>query len=99
MPRPKRVAEPVQVYLSPTEAARLERLMRELSASKSDVLRRGLEVLEQSLTDPAAHPALQVIGLADRELPDVAPDDAARQHDRLLADAEVASWKGRRPDA
>lgn len=37
MSRPKRVSEPVQVYLSPAEAAPLEQLTNELSASNSDV--------------------------------------------------------------
>lgn len=99
MSRPKRVSEPVQVYLSSAEAARLERLTRELSASKSDVLRRGLEALEQQLTDPSAHPALQVVGLAERERQSVSPGDAAREHDRLLTDDEITSWTGGAPDA
>ena len=44
--RPARVAEPVQVYLDPADASRLERLMQRMQATKSDVLRRGLEALE-----------------------------------------------------
>ena len=43
-----RVGEPVQVYLSGPDQARLERLAQQLAASKSDVLRRGLEALEAS---------------------------------------------------
>jgi hypothetical protein len=42
----RRVAEPVQVYLDPADRARLERLTERLDATKSDVLRRGLEALE-----------------------------------------------------
>jgi hypothetical protein len=42
----RRVAEPVQVYLDPADRARLERLAGRLGATKSDVLRRGLEALE-----------------------------------------------------
>jgi hypothetical protein len=42
----ERVAEPVQVYLSPPDRERLERLAAALNATKSDVLRRGLEALE-----------------------------------------------------
>ena len=41
-----RVAEPVQVYLDQPDRARLERLAARLDATKSDVLRRGLEALE-----------------------------------------------------
>lgn len=91
--RSKRVSEPVQVYLSSAEAAQLERLTRRLSASKSDVIRRGLSALEQQLTDPTAHPAFRVIGLVEREFPDAAEGDGGRDHDRLLTDAEVASWR------
>lgn len=42
----RRVAEPVQVYLDPASRARLERLAGRLGATKSDVLRRGLEALD-----------------------------------------------------
>lgn len=38
--------EPVQVYLSGPDRARLTRLTNELGISKSEVLRRGLEALE-----------------------------------------------------
>jgi hypothetical protein len=44
----RRVAEPVQVYLDAADRARLERLTERLDATKSDVLRRGLEALEAS---------------------------------------------------
>lgn len=43
---PARVAEPVQVYLGLADRERLERLAGKLGATKSDVLRRGLEALE-----------------------------------------------------
>lgn len=43
---PARVAEPVQVYLVAADRARLERLTAALVLTKSDVLRRGLLVLE-----------------------------------------------------
>jgi len=42
----RRVAEPVQVYLDAADLARLARLTDRLSATKSDVLRRGLEALD-----------------------------------------------------
>ena len=97
MMKKRRIAEPVQVYLEPDDRARLERLARQLDATKSDVLRRGLEAFERQLLDPAAHPALRVIGLADGERPEVPAADAARAHDGVLADAEEAAWTGRRP--
>jgi len=90
-----RVKEPVQVYLSPSERERLERLAAQLDATKSDVLRRGLEALEQTLTDPDRHPALRIIGIAKttRRTPG---EDIAREHDRVIAEDEMASW-GRDP--
>lgn len=87
-----REAAPLQVYLVPDERERLERLADQLDATKSDVIRRGLLALERELTSPAAHPALRLIGIADAEIRGLAPADAARAHDQLLADAEEAAW-------
>jgi Arc/MetJ-type ribon-helix-helix transcriptional regulator len=95
--RPGRVAEPVQVYLDRPDAERLGRLASQLSASKSDVLRQGLEALEQQLTDPATHPALRIIGIAGPEAPPKIGYDVARGHDRFLAESEIASWHAPRP--
>lgn len=77
--KPARVAEPVQVYLERPDRERLERLAEQLDATKSDVLRRGLEALESSLRRPArkrSHAPLPVFkggGL----LPGVDLDDSA----------------------
>jgi hypothetical protein len=87
--RKPRVAEPVQVYLAAEDVARLERLAGHLETTKSDVLRRGLEALEERTFDPAAHPALGLIGIGEARR-DTA--DAARDHDRVLADSEAATW-------
>ncbi len=95
----KRVAEPVQVYLDRPDRVRLERLAADLNATKSDVLRRALEALEQQLTDPESHPAIRMIGLAGAHARRRSPAyDVAIEHDRFLAEQEVASWKkpGRR---
>lgn len=51
---PKRVAEPVQVYLDPSDRERLERLTERLSATKSDVLRQGLAALEAQTSRAAS---------------------------------------------
>lgn len=89
----RKVAEPVQVYLDSPDRIRLERLTTKLDATKSAVLRRGLVALEQQLTDPAAHPALRIIGIAGAHARQPAPPyDAALEHDRALADDEIASW-------
>lgn len=82
----RRVAEPAQVYLARPDRERLERLTVQLDATKSDVLRRGLEALERELLDPGRHPALRLIGLARGGTRPGAGYDVAREHDRLLAD-------------
>lgn len=97
-PKPPRASEPVQVYLHRPDQDRLKRLTERLGTNKSDVLRRGLEALERQVTDPADHPVLRIIGLgsssgpADTEFRDAM--DAAREHDRVLADSELDSWSG-----
>ncbi len=57
--RTGRVAEPVQVYLDRPDRERLDRLAAQLEATKSDVLRRGLEALE-SLTRRAGPASVPV---------------------------------------
>lgn len=52
--KPRRVAEPVQVYLDRPDRERLERLAVALDATKSDVLRRALAALEAAVARPAA---------------------------------------------
>lgn len=88
-----RVSEalPVQVYLGRDDRERLDRLAAYVGTTKSEILRRGLLALERDLQDPAAHPALRLIGIAVGES---ATDgvDAARDHDRVLAASEDASW-------
>jgi len=86
-----RGAEPVQVYLRDDELGRLTRLVERLGATKSDVLRQGLEALERQLTSPEAHPALAVIGIAANAKSSTRVDPA-RDHDAMLADAEIDSW-------
>ncbi len=93
----RRVGEPVQVYLDPEARARLGRLARQLGVTKSGVLRQGLEALERAVLDPDKHPALQIVGLADRARGRGPGYNVARAHDRYLADSEEASW--RRPRA
>ena len=91
----RKVSEPVQVYLDSTERGRLDWLAELLGETKSDVVRRGLEALERQVADPAAHPALRIIGIAEGKASGPAAYDIAREHDRFLAESEIASWKPR----
>lgn len=97
--KPARVAEPVQVYLEPTDRARLDRMAEDMNATKSDVLRRALEALEQQLTDPDSHPAMRLIGMAGPHTrhPPPGTHDVAVEHDSYLAEQEIASWQKPRP--
>ena len=90
---------PLQVYLTPDEQQRLEGLADHLGTNKSDVVRRGLLALERELHDPAAHPALRLIGIADSERSGATVADAAREHDRLLAESEEEGWGAASPSA
>ena len=87
------VSEPVQVYLDPPDRARLARMAEDLNATKSDVLRRTLEALEQQLTDPESHPGIRMIGLAGPHTRRRSGAiDVAMEHDKFLAEEEIASW-------
>lgn len=93
MKRVREIAQlPTQVYLDDEEQRRLERLVALLETTKSDILRRGMRALEQQLLSPASHPALQVIGLAEKGGTARLSYDPAVEHDRLLAESEEASW-------
>jgi hypothetical protein len=86
-PKPaSRVAEPVQVYLQPPDRERLERLAERLGATKSDVLRRGLEALEAQagLGSSSAPPRVPLPTFAGQGLqPGVSLDDSAALRDLM----------------
>lgn len=91
--RPKRVAEPVQVYLDAPERLRLDRLTKQLSATKSDVVRSALEALERSLPTGPELPYEQIIAIDAVAPASTDPGyDVAREHDRFLAEREAEGW-------
>jgi hypothetical protein len=55
-----RMAEPVQVYLQAADRDRLDRLTDRLGATKSDVLRRGLESLEAQTATASSSSAKRI---------------------------------------
>ena len=80
-----RVAEPVQVYLAADDRQTLKRLADQLDLSMSDVIRRAIAAFEDSVLHPKHHPALRLVGMAERETSSL-PYDPAIEHDRYLAD-------------
>lgn len=87
--KPARVAEPVQVYLDRPYRERLERLAASLGATKSDVLRRGLDALEslsrRNATRVPEHRVLPTFGGHGLQ-PGVDLDDTASLIDLMQSD-------------
>ncbi len=86
MPRrrnpPKRVREPLQVYLAPEERALLDRLARETGLSRAEVLRQGLKTFASA--HPGKSPMLEFLdSMRGVEF----PPDMAERHDDYLAEA------------
>lgn len=77
--RPKRVREPLQVYLAPEERALLDRLARETGLSRAEVLRQGLQNF--AAAHPGKSPMLEFLdSMRGVEYP---PDMGARHDDYL----------------
>jgi len=91
MARAKRsaVREPIQVYLTHAERARLDRLAREMGASRAEVLRRGLEALSAGPGPSDYDPLDDLVGAADA--PD-APTDLAERHDEYFIEDLEREW-------
>lgn len=89
MAKARRVREPIQVYLTTAERARLDRLARELGTSRAEVLRRGLDALTGTGTAQDYDPLDDLIGAFDAP---GAPTDLAEQHDKYLVEDLEAEW-------
>lgn len=92
MPRrsPRRVREPIQVYLDVDERALLDRVAAETGLSRAEVLRRGLRqfAAEQSA---GKSPMLEFMeSLGDLDL----PPDLSERHDDYLAEAYLDTHEG-----
>ena len=75
----------VQILLSADEDRRLERLAKVSRESKSSVVRRAVNLLFRLESEGDEEPLLRLIGQAGK----ARVSDAARSHDRLLAEAEL----------
>ena len=93
-PPRKSVREPLQVYLSPDERERLDRIADLLGVSRAEVLRRGIEAVARDAYADVTDPLDGLVGRFDA--PEVPPDLAAR-HDDYLADE--LEREGRPPSA
>ncbi|MBI4421879.1 MAG: ribbon-helix-helix protein, CopG family [Gemmatimonadetes bacterium] len=95
--RGNKVREPIQVYLTAAERAKLDRLAAELGISRAEALRRGLDALatkrSQSFYD--------AFDAYLRTIPDFdSPPDLAEKHDEYLArDMEERMTRYRRPSS
>jgi hypothetical protein len=89
-----RVAEPVQVYLSGADLDRLARLTITLDATKSEILRRGLEaldVLQQRAQSPQVKPVVLPTFCGDGLMPGVSLDSAAQLLDLMESESDAAT--------
>ena len=92
---PKRVREPVQVYMEPDDKALLDQLAEETSLSRAELLRRGLRRIAADLqTARAPGRSLdQLIG-ALGDAPDI-PADLSARHEEYLYPASNADGEPR----
>lgn len=74
----------VQILLSEEQDRRLEALARRLGASKSTLVREGVESVLQRREAGTADTLLELMGQAGR----VGRRDVSRRHDAVLADAK-----------
>ena len=80
---PRRVREPLQVYLSPDERDVLDRVADLLNVSRAEVLRRGIAAVASQAYADVADPLDDLVGRFDAP---GAPRDLAVRHDDYLAD-------------
>ncbi len=79
---PRRVREPIQVYLDVDERALLDRVAAETGLSRAEILRRGLRQFAAEQAG-AKSPMLEFMeSLGDLDL----PSDLSERHDDYLAE-------------
>ena len=88
---PRRVREPVQVYLAADDRDLLNRLSAETGLSKAEILRRGVRRFAK--VQQGVGPMLQFL----ETLGEIgAPDGTALDHDANLADSYMSKRSRRR---
>jgi hypothetical protein len=91
MTRPRRVREPIQVYLTSGERDRLDRLAEGLGVSRAEVLRRGIDALAGQALD--VDPLDALVGAFGKP---AVPADLAERHDAYLVEDVEREWRGSR---
>ena len=92
MPRRKtadQVREPIQVYLTPDERSKLDRVAVLLGVSRAEVLRRGISAVARDAYADTADPLDELVGRFDSS---TVPPDLSTRHDDYLADAIESEW-------
>ncbi len=83
--KPKRVREPIQVYLSSEDRALLDRVAKTSGLSRAEVLRQGIRRMSAAAND-GEHPAVRHMReMAALDWGD-GPNDMAERHDEYLAE-------------
>ena len=84
MARPRKVREPVQVYLDPTDRTLLEDVAERTGLSRAEILRRGLRRIAGDLLEEAEPGAAfeHLVGALGDD-PSL-PSDLAARHDAYL---------------
>lgn len=77
-----------QIYLPEDLAVALDRLARQRGTSRAELLRQAARQMVDSEPSYQDDPLWGIVGLVDD-----APNESAADHDRHLADAEVARWR------
>ena len=88
VPRPRRVREPVQVYLAPDDRDLLDRLAADSGLSRAEILRRGIRSYAAAQAGPSPMLQFAAEGSAGRW-----PANVADRHDEILADAHRSRRK------
>ena len=90
------VREPVQVYLTETDRAALDRVASVTGLPRTEVLRRGLRRFAAEVLAEES-PALAFLENASADPPSIALSNVAKDHDQFLADWEMESWSKTAP--
>ena len=85
------VREPVQVYLTESDRAALDRVATVTGLARAEVLRRGLRRFAAEVLAEES-PALAFLADASAVVPNIADSNIAENHDGFLANSDMQLW-------